>query len=285
MIDRAICMFYNNKRKKLYGQGKGERAEMKITNIGYNHCHDSDFEIDRPDGSGDNLLILLKSDAVFNIDGKDIRVNENSFFMYRKGRPQRYRCVYQSTFANDWIHFEFEENEEEEFLALGLQYETPVSVDDMNFLSFCIKKMAAEFYSENSNRVSSLYHYMFIIFNKVSEYTCRKNYLRNDSYYEMLSTVRNKIYSRPYEQRTADSSALEVRMSTSNFQHLYKKYFGVTLFQDIIRARVEYSCLLLETTDLSAVEISQKSGYNHYAHFVRQFKQITGKNPSDYRKK
>ena len=47
---------------------------MKIVNAGFNHTHDSDFNIDRPDGSGDNLLILLRSDAVFNIDGRDVRV-------------------------------------------------------------------------------------------------------------------------------------------------------------------------------------------------------------------
>ncbi len=258
---------------------------MKIINVGYNHCHDSDFYIDRPEGSGDNLLILLKTDAVFNIDGKDIKIPENSFFMYKKGRPQRYRCVYQSVFANDWVHFEFEGDEEKEFFNLGLDYETPVFVEDMNFLSFCIKMMASENYSDNMNRHQSICHYMFLIFCKVGEYAVKKPESRNDSYYEMISTVRNKIYSRPYEHRTAESSAHEVRMSVSNFQHLYKKYFGVTLFQDIIRSRTEYACMLLKSTNLSAVEVAQKSGYNHYAHFVRQFKQTMGISPSEFRKK
>ena len=258
---------------------------MKIINVGYNHCHDSDFYIDRPEGSGDNLLILLKTDAVFNIDGKDIKIPENSFFMYKKGRPQRYRCVYQSVFANDWVHFEFEGDEEKEFFNLGLDYETPVVAEDMNFLSFCIKMMASENYSDNMNRHQSICHYMFLIFCKVGEYAAKKAESRNDSYYEMLSTVRNKIYSRPYEHRTAESSAHEVRMSVSNFQHLYKKYFGVTLFQDIIQSRTEYACMLLKSTNLSAVEVAQKSGYNHYAHFVRQFKQTMGISPSEFRKK
>ena len=258
---------------------------MKIINVDYNHCHDSDFYIDRPEGSGDNLLILLKTDAVFNIDGKDIKIPENSFFMYKKGRPQRYRCVYQSVFANDWVHFEFEGDEEKEFFNLGLDYETPVLVEDINFLSFCIKMMASENYSDNMNRHQSICHYMFLIFCKVGEYAAKKAESRNDSYYEMLSTVRNKIYSRPYEHRTAESSAHEVRMSVSNFQHLYKKYFGVTLFQDIIQSRTEYACMLLKSTNLSAVEVAQKSGYNHYAHFVRQFKQTMGISPSEFRKK
>ena len=147
---------------------------MKIINVGYNHCDDSDFYIDRPEGSGDNLLILLKTDAVFNIDGKDIKIPENSFFMYKKGRPQRYRCVYQSVFANDWVHFEFEGDEEKEFFNLGLDYETPVLVEDMNFLSFCIKMMASENYSDNMNRHQSICHYIFLIFCKVGEYAVKK---------------------------------------------------------------------------------------------------------------
>lgn len=230
-------------------------------------------------------MILLKADAVFNIDGKDIRIEENSFFIYKKGRPQRYRCVYQGIFANDWVHFEFENDEEKQFLELGLEYEKPVAVGDMNLLSFFVKMMASENYSSNINRERSVYHYMFLIFSKVSEYTRKCPETKIDSYYEVLSTIRNKIYSRPYEQRTAESTAHEVRMSTSNFQHLYKKYFGVSFIQDLIQGRTEYACMLLETTNLSAVEIAQKSGYNHYAHFVRQFRKVKGMSPSEYRKK
>ena len=257
---------------------------MKIVNAGYNHTHDSDFKIDRPDGSGDSLLILLRSDAIFNIDGRDVRVDENTLFVYPPGRPQRYRCVEQCTFSNDWVHFRFENDEEKEFLALGLEYEKPVPVNDTGFLSFCVKKIATEFYSGNPNRMKSVYHFMFLIFCKAGESLKTKTEERHENYYEILSGVRNRIYSAPYEQRTAESTAHEVRMSVSNFQHLYRKSFGVTLFQDIIKARVEYACMLLETTALSAVEISQMSGYNHYAHFVRQFKETVGMSPSDYRK-
>jgi AraC-like DNA-binding protein len=55
---------------------------MTVNNVGYNHCHDADFYIDRPDGSGDYLLMLLKTDTIFNIDGKDMIVPVNSVFIY-----------------------------------------------------------------------------------------------------------------------------------------------------------------------------------------------------------
>lgn len=57
---------------------------MIIHNVGYNHCHDADFFIDRPDGSGDYLLLVLKTDTIFTLDGKDTIVPKNSFFLYKR---------------------------------------------------------------------------------------------------------------------------------------------------------------------------------------------------------
>ena len=84
---------------------------MIINNVGFNHCHDADFIIERPEGSGDELLLLIKTEAVFTIDGKDIRAPQDSVFYYPKSRPQFYRCIPQHTFDNDWIHFELDDEE------------------------------------------------------------------------------------------------------------------------------------------------------------------------------
>jgi len=258
---------------------------MIIHNVGYNHCHDSDFFIDRPNGSGDNLILLLKTDAIFNINGNDIIVNKSSFFIYKKGRPQYYRCIPKSAFSNDWIHFEFENDEEEKFFELGLKYESPVQMDNLYFLSFCVKSIAYEKYSKNINRQSNIINYMSLIFNSVSEQIYRKSRISTqcDSYYEMLSDIRNKIYSRPYEKRTVESTAHEVRMSKSNFQHLYRKYFNVSFIQDLINSRIEYAQMLLIHTNLNINDIALQCGYNNYIHFTKQFKIKTGFTPLEYK--
>ena len=80
---------------------------MEIRNAGYNHCHDTDFIIDRPKGSGDNLLLLLKTDCIVTLDGVDQLVPANSVFLYPKDAPQFYRTCPQQLFANDWVHFLF----------------------------------------------------------------------------------------------------------------------------------------------------------------------------------
>lgn len=257
---------------------------MIINNIGYNHCHDADFIIDRPNGSGDNLLLLLKTSAVFTIDGKDIIVPENSFFIFRKDRPQFYRCLPQNVFANDWIHFLFEEDEEEDFLSLGLHYETPVQLDNPCFISFCIKSIANEVYSGHRHKQSNISHYMSLMFNHVSEHLYPTEDAEHNNYYEMLSAVRNRIYSTSYQFFSVESSAHEIRMSKSNFQHLYKKFFGVTFMQDLINSRIEHAKMLLLNTNLTSSDISKQCGYNNFVHFTRQFKNHVGMTPLEYRR-
>ncbi|MGN0606995.1 MAG: helix-turn-helix domain-containing protein [Oscillospiraceae bacterium] len=256
---------------------------MIINNAGYNHCHDVDFFISRPDGSGDYLMLILKTDTIFSINYKEFTVPANSFFLYKKGTPQYYRCVPGNLFANDWVHFEFEGDEEKQFLSYNIPYNTPIEFDNINFLSFCVKSIAYEAYSTNKNKKQSILNYMSLIFAKVDEIRCCGKNVIQENKFEMLSTIRNKIYSKPYEQRTVAETAHEVRMSESSFQHLYKKQFGVSFMQDLIESRIEYAKLLLTSTNLTVMDISKQCGYRSYAHFIRQFHKKTGMSPIEYK--
>ncbi len=256
---------------------------MIIHNVGYNHEHDADFFIDRPEGSGDLLLLLLKTDSIFTFDGKDVLVPKNSFFLYPKGMPQYYRCVPHSTFSNDWIHFLFEEDEEKQFLKTGVPYGKPVPLDNIEFLSFIIKCLACESCMNNLHKQDNIRHYMFLLFNKVSEQSSQPAQPVSGNSYEVLMTMRNKIYAEPYNPRTIAWASHEVRMSPANFQRMYKKLFGVTFMQDMINSRIEHAKMLLAATNLSVQEISRKCGYRNYEHFARQFKELVGMPPLQYK--
>lgn len=257
---------------------------MILHNVGFGHQHDADFFIDRPDGSGDWLLLILKTDAIFTLDGKDVHVPASSFFLYPKGMPQYYRCVPHHTFANDWVHFVFEDGEEEEFLKTGLPYAQPVPLHNPEFLSFLIKCLAYENCANNLHKQENIRHYMFLLFNKVSEQQCQPPEHISGSSYEMLLTMRNKIYAQPYYPRSIAWASHEVRMSPAAFQRLYKKQFGVTFTQDLINSRIEHAKMLLVSTNLSVQEISRQCGYRNYEHFARQFKESVGMAPLEYKR-
>ena len=60
---------------------------MELVFIGYNHVHDSDLNINRPLGSGDFLVLLVKSPAIFTINGKDVHTPPNIFLCIQKMHP------------------------------------------------------------------------------------------------------------------------------------------------------------------------------------------------------
>lgn len=258
---------------------------MIISNVGYNHCHDVDFIIERPEGSGDNLLLLIREDAIFTIDGQDMVVPKNSFFVYRKDRPQFYRCKPQCSFANDWVHFLFEKDEEERFYSLGLDYETPVKLEHPYFVNFCIRSVSNEAYSNHRHAQSNINHFMFLLFNHVSDQLSATAPPVHTNVYEMLCSVRNRIYNPDYHFYSVESSAHEIRMSKSNFQHLYKKYFGVSFMQDLINSRIERAKAFLLGSNLTSTEIAKQCGYSSFANFTRQFKARTGMTPLEFRKR
>ena len=74
-------------------------------------------------------------------------------------------------------------------------------------------------------------------------------------------------------------------LCVSYVQHIYKELFGVPVIQDIIRSRIERACYLLTMTPDSVAHIAESCGYENVEHFNRQFKEITGFSPNQYRKK
>ena len=222
--------------------------------------------------------------AVFNINGIDITAPANSVFIYPKGRPQFYRCEKGHIFENDWVHFDFESDSElNNFLNLGIPLETPIQTN-ICFFSYCIKSIAYEHYSNNACSKQSIDCFMKLIFIKLREQFINIPQNHHDSKFDLLSTIRSKIYSKPYEQRNVDIAAHEIRMSRSAFQRAYKKQFGITFIEDLNKSRLEYSEMLLSTTSLTIEEIAMMSGYKTYVHFIRCFKNRNGITPSEYRK-
>lgn len=256
---------------------------MIIHNVGYNHSHDADFLINRPNGYQDNLLLLIKTPAIFTVNGEDIIAPAGSFFIYKKGRPQYYRCMPNCTFSNDWIHFDFEDDEEQMLLSCGIKYEQPVKMDNPNKISFFIKSLSLEWLSDDANRSSSIKCYMQLIFNKVGEQLMTNKLPDTNDNFAKLSTIRNKIYKEPEVERTIDFASHEIRMSRSNFQMLYKKFFGVSFVQDLINSRIEHAKMLLLNTDMKITDISSMCGYHSYAHFARQFRSVTKTTPLAFR--
>lgn len=260
-----------------------EVPALHINNIGYNHCHDADFKICRPTGSGDYLLLLLKTPAVFTFRGTDSVARPNSFILYKKGTPQFYQAC-DISFANDWFHFDMS-GEDLRFLEeLNIPFDNVIPIGDLNGLSLIIKNMCYEKYSSNHHREDSISLYLRLFFIKLSEKLHPAGNESANSYYDKMSILRSKIYNMPYHDWNVEGLAHQLSMSKSYFQHLYKEIFGISVINDVIRSRIEHSKYLLSTTDLPITQIAGMCGYKCDLHFMRQFKTRMQMSPTEYRK-
>ncbi len=256
---------------------------MQINNIGYHHFHDADFKIERPNGSGDYLLLLLETPAVFTLRGGEVSAESNSFILYKKGTPQLYRVDGQK-FSNHWIHFDMSGEDLCYLEKLEIPFDQVIFIGDMNDLSLFVKNMCFERYSDNKYKEDAIQLYMRLFFIKLSEKIHFGRMNNPNSYYEKLSIIRTNIYNMPYSDWNVEGVAHQLTMSKSYFQHLYKKQFGTSVMNDIIQSRIDHARYLLSSTDIPAVKIGEMCGYTCSSHFFRQFKLQMKVTPSEYRK-
>ena len=121
---------------------------MQFHKSGYYHQHDKDFRIERPDGSGDYLLLLVRTAGWFRIHGTDYHTSPNTILLYKKGTPQLYRAC-EAIYSDDWLHFHMDESDLSFVSKLEIPFDTPVQVHDIHDLSLLIKDITYEHYSDN----------------------------------------------------------------------------------------------------------------------------------------
>lgn len=256
---------------------------MKLNYIGYDYLHEPDFFISRPEGRKDSVFLLLRTPAIFNINGKDIKASKNSFILFREGTPQFYRAD-NGKFANDWFHFSISEDEYNIFEALSIPFNTLKYLGDTEIFSDMILKMCYEFFSDNMYRSYTLGLCLKLFFTKLGEYLQSSNEVRNSLHYEHMNRLRSMIYNNPSHNWKVEELAAEAAMSESYFSHMYKNFFGISIINEVINSKVDYAKLMLSTTDLPVTRIGEMCGYRNNAHFTKQFKSRTGMTPSQCRK-
>lgn len=84
---------------------------------------------------------------------------------------------------------------------------------------------------------------------------------------------------------SAEDIARDLNTNVNKLNLLLKKELSSTVWQLMIKIRMEKARDLLDHTDLKIAEISQKTGYRTISHFSSVFKKYYGISPQEYRKK
>lgn len=257
---------------------------MKIGAIGYNYEHRGKYVMDRPDGTGCYLLLLIKEPSIFIINGSKQRVPKNSMILFSPDTKYSYYGE-KDVYTDDWMFMEMDK-EDLKNIEKHMKLDTILPVSNIEELSQVVRFIAYEHYSKEpySEEIIKLYTgiFFFKLFRALKPdqgVGSQSLSERHDAFFH----IRNMIYSEPQDIICVDELAKSVGMSRSGFQHLYKRIFGVSVMEDIISGRLKRAKSLLRTTNLMVREIALKSGYTNEFNFMRQFKSKEGMTPTEYR--
>ena len=101
---------------------------------------------------------------------------------------------------------------------------------------------------------------------------------------ERINAVYKHVEKHFRETIPLEDIAKEINMTVPAFCRYFKKLTNKTFTKFVNEFRIAYACKLLSREHLSISQVSLESGFNNFSHFNKQFRLVTGKSPSDYRK-
>ncbi len=125
----------------------------------------------------------------------------------------------------------------------------------------------------------------FDIIIKPSRIELRKSTEKYDISNEYVSYIVNYIEENFTTTININSFSDMVPLSRRNLEVKFKEEMGTSIYQFILRCRIEYFAHLLLTTERTLYDLSLESGFNDCKNISRIFKKIKGCTPVEYRKK
>lgn len=98
-----------------------------------------------------------------------------------------------------------------------------------------------------------------------------------------MESALNYIDEHLDSELTLETLSDVAHMSKTYFCSQFKKLNGISPWEYITIKRIEKAITLIETTNLSRMEIALRCGYNNTSNFYYAFKRITGKAPGNYK--
>jgi AraC-like DNA-binding protein len=102
-------------------------------------------------------------------------------------------------------------------------------------------------------------------------------------YHPHVGRILDHIASHYSEELSMREIAAVAGISVSRVAHLVKQHTGKTVWQHIMRMRINQARQLLENTNESCSEIAQKIGFCDQSYFTKHFRRLTGTTPAHYR--
>jgi AraC-like DNA-binding protein len=266
-------------------RGRKEAGSLAVTGLGVLWVRQQGFTIDRPDGLGDDYLLLrfYTPMLVHTADGT-VHGEPGDCLLYEPTFPQWYtgRDV---GFIDDWLRITPPGMPE-----LVHRYRVPVNTlfrpRELDFFSPTLEAISREMRRSElfwRDSVRMLVERLLMTLGRlVNEQELPNLRTAHAAPLDALRSARMQVHERLGEQWTVSGMARLAHMSASRFAVLYKRVLGVSPTEDLIEARLARAQELLTNSGMSVGEVAAQTGFTSASYFSRVFRRRVGATPSDY---
>ncbi len=256
---------------------------MQLLNIKPLWPEDERFFLERKTTPNEYIFIHTITPLKVKLNGKTETMPPDSVICFPPFSYQYIEAV-SGGLIHDWMHLSppFSQIAQKYSFETGKIY--PLS--DGNFVTHLMQEIELEMLKDGkfSRDICELKVCEIIAKIMRSQTEAEKNPEVSPAVYSAFADARRKIhmeYSRAWDiEKMADL----VHLSPSRFFSVYRKIFGISPKNDLLNVRMEHAKTILFDGNISVKEAAEMTGYTNVYHFIRAFRNHTGKTPGKYRK-
>jgi len=132
-------------------------------------------------------------------------------------------------------------------------------------------------FSDKNELVNWLENLLKMVFSHIEEN-------EKNVYMKVARDIKSVIDNNLYEIDNISEVSSRLQISLSHAGRMFKKAYGITIFDYLFERRMQEAKRLLEDPYIKIYEIAEKLGYSNNAYFSSAFQKYTGMTPSEFRK-
>ncbi|MDY4079872.1 MAG: AraC family transcriptional regulator [Clostridium sp.] len=246
------------------------------------------------------IIKIIKGKYIVNINLKEYVVEEGDIVILKPCTLHSFKQYENEKMASKTIMFDLSMLNSNVTDACSIKYFTPFLDNKVSYptilkpcdkgyknIKECIDKLFLCYEEKNEffelQLKSYLFELFYILFKECFEIHDCSTKIKDDTTNDIKAILEYiKInYMNPISIKDL---ANVVNFSEHYFMRFFKKYMGMTCIDYINEYRLNIATNLLETTDMSIMEIAVKVGVNNISYFNKIFKKKFNLTPKEYRK-
>ncbi len=205
-------------------------------------------------------------------------------FLIEPNKIVHYTADAKTPWTYMWI--EFDGLKAKEYLtSAGLTYQSPIYAPESPMAAINVFSYLEYIVKHPDLPAPEIMGYTYLFFNALICSSANRilysgNHIRE---YYIQSAV-SYIEEHYMQDITVENIAECLNLERSYFSKLFKKMTQKSPQEFLIQYRINKSCELLRTTNMTIAQVSESIGYSNQFHFSRAFKKLMGTSPQQWRR-